>query len=102
MNPHTKFPLSPLAMFASLWRNRSLIATLVKREVVGRYRGSIMGLAWSFFINVLNLPLLILMFVVEKAYRNWRYPDHPRTTIMQAIEVYAKDFAAPRKANSER
>lgn len=57
--------------------------------------------AWSFFINVLNLPLLILMFVVEKAYRNWRYPDHPRTTIMQAIEVYTKDFAAPRKVNKE-
>lgn len=58
--------------------------------------------AWSFFINVLNLPLLILMFVVEKTYRNWRYPDHPRTTIMQAIEVYTKDFAAPGKANNER
>ncbi len=47
MNPHTKFPVSPLAMFASLWRNRSLIAILVKREVVGCYRGSIMGLAWA-------------------------------------------------------
>lgn len=57
--------------------------------------------AWSLFINVLNLPFLILMFVAEKAYRNWRYPNHPRTTIMQAIEVYTKDFAAPRKANNE-
>lgn len=57
--------------------------------------------AWSLFINVLNLPLLILMFVGEKAYRNWRYPNHPRTTIMQAIEVYTRDFAAPRKANNE-
>jgi uncharacterized membrane protein len=58
--------------------------------------------AWSFFINVLNLPLLILMFVGEKAYRSLRFPHHPKTSIMKAIEVYSKDFAAPKKADSER
>lgn len=58
--------------------------------------------AWSFFINVLNLPLLILMFVVEKAYRTMRFPNHPKTSILKAIEVYSKDFAAPKKADSER
>lgn len=57
---------------------------------------------WSFFINVLNLPLLILMFVGEKIYRTLRYRDHPRTTIMQAIEVYSRDFATPRKSNHKR
>ena len=68
MNPHTKFPISPLAMVASLWRNRSLIATLVKREVVGRYRGSIMGLAWSFFNPLLMLVIYTFVFsVVFKA-----------------------------------
>jgi len=58
--------------------------------------------AWSLFINVLNLPLLMLMFVVEYAYRTARFPDHPRTSIMQAIEVYTKNFAAPKKADNER
>lgn len=58
--------------------------------------------AWSFFINVLNLPLLILMFVAEKTYRTLRFPNHPKTSIMKAIEVYSKDFAAPKKADSER
>jgi uncharacterized membrane protein len=58
--------------------------------------------AWSFFINILNLPLLILMFVVEKTYRTMRFPNHPKTSILKAIEVYSKDFAAPRKADSER
>lgn len=57
--------------------------------------------AWSFFINVLNLPLLILMFVAEKAYRTLRFPNHPKTSIMKAIEVYSKDFAAPKKADSK-
>jgi uncharacterized membrane protein len=54
--------------------------------------------AWSFFINVLNLPLLILMFVGEKTYRTLRFPNHPKTSILKAIEVYSKDFAAPKKA----
>lgn len=58
--------------------------------------------AWSFFINILNLPLLILMFVGEKTYRTARFPNHPKTSILKAIEVYSKDFAAPRKADSER
>jgi uncharacterized membrane protein len=56
--------------------------------------------AWSFFINVLNLPLLILMFVGEKLYRTLRFPNHPKTSILKAIEVYSKDFAAPKKADS--
>jgi len=55
---------------------------------------------WSFFINVLNLPLLILMFVAEKTYRNFNFPNHPKTSILKAIEVYSKDFAAPKKADS--
>ena len=58
--------------------------------------------AWSFFINILNLPLLILMFVCEKAYRTVRFPNHPKVSIMKAIEVYSKDFAAPKKADSGR
>lgn len=58
--------------------------------------------AWSFFINVLNVPLLILMFVAEKAYCTARFPDHPRTSILKVIEVYSRDFAVPRKADSKR
>jgi uncharacterized membrane protein len=58
--------------------------------------------AWSFFINVLNLPLLIAMFVGEKAYRTLRFPDHPKTSILKVIEVYTKNFAAPGKADSGR
>ncbi|MDP1635420.1 MAG: hypothetical protein Q8L69_12155 [Gallionellaceae bacterium] len=58
--------------------------------------------AWSFFINVLNLPLLFLMFAAEKLYRTLRFPNHPKTSILKAIEVYSRDFAAPKKADSER
>jgi len=50
---------------------------------------------WSFFINVLDLPMLILMFIAEHTFRRIRFPNHARTSIMKVIEVYTRDFAAP-------
>jgi lipopolysaccharide transport system permease protein len=62
------FSISPAEMIGSLWRNRSLIGALVQREVVGRYRGSLMGIFWSFFNPVLMLAVYTFVFsVVFKA-----------------------------------
>lgn len=48
--------------------NRSLIFNLAKRDVVGRYRGSAMGLLWSFFNPILMLAVYTFVFsVVFKA-----------------------------------
>jgi len=58
------FPISPKAMCASLWLNRSLVNALIKREVVGRYRGSLMGMAWSFFNPLLMLSIYTFVFSV--------------------------------------
>ena len=49
-------------MWASLWHNRQLLAQMTRREVVGRYRGSLVGLAWSFFNPVLMLIVYTLVF----------------------------------------
>ncbi len=68
MNPHQAHPDTPVAMFMSLWLNRRLIWQMTRREVVGRYRGSIMGLAWSFFNPLLMLVVYTFVFsVVFKA-----------------------------------
>lgn len=62
------FTISPRGMIASLFQHRKLIAQMTRREVVGRYRGSIMGLAWSFFNPVLMLVVYTFVFsVVFKA-----------------------------------
>jgi lipopolysaccharide transport system permease protein len=55
---------SPLAIATGFWRNRQLIWQMTKRDVVGRYRGSIMGLAWSFFNPVLMLAVYTFIFSV--------------------------------------
>lgn len=62
INPHAKHPASPLALCKSLWRNRQLIVQMTKREVVGRYKGSAMGLAWSFFNPVFMLVVYTFVF----------------------------------------
>jgi lipopolysaccharide transport system permease protein len=55
-------------VWQSFWRHRHLIWQLTKREVVGRYRGSIMGLMWSFFNPILMLVVYTFFFsVVFKA-----------------------------------
>ncbi len=62
------FSVSPGVMLASLWRNRALTRALIQREVVGRYRGSVMGLVWSFINPVLMLLVYTFVFsVVFKA-----------------------------------
>ena len=47
INPHAAQPTSLVALAKSLWRNRQLIVHMTRREVVGRYKGSAMGLAWA-------------------------------------------------------
>ena len=62
INPHAAQPISLLAMAKSFWRNRQLIVQMTKREVIGRYKGSAMGLAWSFFNPVFMLVVYTFVF----------------------------------------
>lgn len=58
------FSASPRELAASLWRNRSLINASIKREVLGRYRGSFMGILWSFFNPLFMLAVYTVVFSV--------------------------------------
>lgn len=59
-----QFSASPIEMFASLWRNRELIRASANREVLGRYRGSVMGILWSFFNPLFMLLVYTFVFSV--------------------------------------
>ncbi len=68
MNPHTPQPISINSLLSSLWRNRQLIFQMTKREVIGRYKGSVMGVMWSFFNPLILLGIYSFVFsVVFKA-----------------------------------
>jgi lipopolysaccharide transport system permease protein len=62
------FSISPPEILRSLVRNRGLVWALIKREVAGRYQGSVFGLLWSFFNPLLMLVVYTIVFsVVFKA-----------------------------------
>ena len=80
------FSITPREMVASLWRNRSLARALIKREVVGRYRGSVLGILWSFFNPVFMLAIYTFFFsVVFKA--RWHTNSDSKTEF--AIVLFA-------------
>lgn len=65
--------LNPLHMARSLWAQRDLTRQFVVREVVGRYRGSALGLLWS-LVNPLVL-LLVYTFLFGVVFEG-RWPYH--------------------------
>jgi lipopolysaccharide transport system permease protein len=67
-NPHAAHPTSLWALGRSLWHNRQLIAQMTRREVVGRYKGSALGMAWSFFNPV--FMLLVYTFVFSEIFKS--------------------------------
>ena len=62
MNPNAPHKTSVAEMLKSAVRNRNLIVQLTKREVIGRYRGSILGIAWSFFNPLIMLAVYTVVF----------------------------------------
>jgi len=79
-------------MVKSHWYNRDLIWQMTKREVVGRYRGSILGLAWSFFYPLLMLGVYTFAFAyVFKVGPSTLGPGHGRGAggYMEEFALYA-------------
>jgi lipopolysaccharide transport system permease protein len=87
INPHAAQPTSLIALVSSLWRNRQLLVQMTRREVVGRYKGSVMGLAWSFFNPVLLLAVYTFVFSVVFQSR-WGV-DGEQTRTQFAVVLFA-------------
>jgi lipopolysaccharide transport system permease protein len=64
MNPHANHSFSPAFIVDSIRRHHQLITQMAWREVIGRYQGSLLGLAWSFFNPVLMLLVYTFVFSV--------------------------------------
>lgn len=62
MNPNAQHKTSVLEMLGGVLRHRNLILQMTKREVIGRYRGSMLGLAWSFFNPLIMLAVYTVVF----------------------------------------
>jgi lipopolysaccharide transport system permease protein len=62
VNLRASHSTSLVVLAHSLWRNRHLIAQMTRREVMGRYKGSALGLAWSFFNPIFMLAVYTFVF----------------------------------------
>ena len=85
INPHVAQPTSLKSLVKSIWRNRQLIAQMTKREVIGRYKGSVMGLAWSFFNPV--FMLLVYTFVFSMIFKSRWGGDESKTLFSVVLFV---------------
>lgn len=87
MNPHAAQPTSPSALVGTLWKNRRLIIQMARREVIGRYKGSFLGLAWSFFNPVFMLAVYTFVFSVVFKSRWGMNADESKTEFAVALFV---------------
>lgn len=87
VNPHAIHPSTLLALGKSIWRNRQLIVQMTKREVTGRYKGSILGLAWSFFNPV--FMLVVYTFVFSEIFKSrWSGPGAEESKTLFAVVLF--------------
>jgi len=56
------FSVSISQMVGSFWNNRQLIFQMAKRDILSQYRGSVLGLAWSFIIPLILLSIYSFVF----------------------------------------
>ena len=47
-----------------LYEYRSMIANLVKRELRGRYKGSLLGFLWNFIIPLMQIVVYVMVFTI--------------------------------------
>jgi lipopolysaccharide transport system permease protein len=64
INPHAAHATSLLAFIRSLFKHRQLILQMINREVIGRYKGSVIGMAWSFFNPIFMLSVYTVVFSI--------------------------------------
>ena len=72
---------APLRSAFMLWQRRHLIGQLVRREVLGRYRGSLLGTLWMVLLPVFSVLVYTVVFGLILKQRwpglesnEWTYP----------------------------
>jgi lipopolysaccharide transport system permease protein len=69
--------IDPLSPYRALRRHFALTVQMARRDVVGRYRGSFIGLLWSFFNPLLMLMIYTFVFgIIFKSRWNAQVTGH--------------------------
>jgi lipopolysaccharide transport system permease protein len=76
---------NPVRIAIHLWQYRDLIRQLTWREVVGRYKGSFIGLGWSFVQPLMMLCVYTFVFSVIFKARWGMDPDESKAAFALAL-----------------
>lgn len=79
-----KSEIHPSQMFTTLWSNRDLFFQLVKRDILAKYRGSLMGVVWLLLSPLLMLSLYTIVFGV---FMNVHWPNVDNN-LMYSLIIY--------------
>jgi lipopolysaccharide transport system permease protein len=80
--------LNPVRLVVSLWPHRNLMRQIVARELTQRYRGSYLGILWSFLVPLLMMTVYTFVFsVIFKA--RWRTGAADGATGEFALTLFA-------------
>jgi lipopolysaccharide transport system permease protein len=72
----------------SIWRNRQLWWRLAEREVLGRYKGSILGVGWSYLQPLMMLA--VYTFIFSEVFKSrWGPAATDHTPLVFAINLFA-------------
>lgn len=83
MHPSQR-PAGPGEVLMSLWRHRALVWQMTRRDVVGRYRGSLLGLLWSLLNPIFMLAVYTFVFSVVFEAR-WGTASESKTEFAQVL-----------------
>ncbi|MGU7773630.1 ABC transporter permease [Burkholderia sp. MR1-5-21] len=82
------FSLSPRNLAASLVRNRHLMLDLARRDAVGRYKGSFLGIFWSLLTPLMMLS--VYTFVFSEVFKSrWNDTSHAASKGEFAVVLFA-------------
>ncbi len=82
----TKYSISSIYQFRSLWQHRQLIYDLAKRDAFGKYKGSKLGILWPLLTPIFMLT--IYTFVFSEIFQA-RWTSSPATKSEFAIVLFA-------------
>lgn len=81
-----RHPATPITIFSDLWLHRGLLLDLVKRDFIGRYKGSMLGVVWSLFNPLLMLAIYTIVFSVAF---NARWGSGEESKVAFAIVLFS-------------
>lgn len=61
-NNHTEVVIGMLLIFCNIYRYREMLINMVRRELRGKYKGSILGFLWTFINPLLQLVVYTIVF----------------------------------------